>query len=67
MSRFKRVIVVEDFDGEITEELVKKSSYQELKMIISFVEKEKDLRWIQEWTTNELIQVDIDNLINKCF
>ena len=44
---------------------IKQMSVENIKMLISFVDNEKDLNWIKHWSENPIIECYIDNLISK--
>ena len=53
-----------EVDGDlIYKSEIEKMNYEQLHMLVSFLETEKDLNKIKNWSKNELIHVYIDNLI----
>lgn len=60
---FIRVVEV---DGEeYTEKMVRGFSFDQVKMLISFIDNEKDLNVIKVWYGNAIMSSYIDNLISK--
>lgn len=61
---FIRVIEIE---GEkYCEGDIKSMNTAQLKMLISFIDNEKDLNWVKHWSSNNpAIEAYIDNLIAK--
>ena len=62
-NRMEKLVSVE-VDGDlIYKSEIEKMNYDQLHMLVSFLETEKDLNKIKNWSKNELIHVYIDNLI----
>jgi hypothetical protein len=62
-NRMEKLVSVE-VDGDlIYKSEIEKMNYEQLHMLVSFLETEKDLNKIKNWSKNELIHVYIDNLI----
>jgi hypothetical protein len=55
-----------DVDGElIYKNQIEKMNFEELHMLVSFVDSEKDLNKIKAWSQNERIIFYIDDLISN--
>jgi hypothetical protein len=64
-NRMEKLVSVE-VDGDlIYKSEIEKMNYEQLHMLVSFLETEKDLNKIKNWSKNELIHVYIDNLISN--
>lgn len=62
-NKMEKLVSVE-VDGDlIYKSEIEKMNYDQLHMLVSFLETEKDLNKIKNWSKNELIHVYIDNLI----
>ena len=62
-NKMEKLVSLE-VDGDlIYKSEIEKMNYEQLHMLVSFLETEKDLNKIKNWSKNELIHVYIDNLI----
>jgi len=59
----RRLRVIEVDEEEYTENDIRKMSPDQLKMFISFIEKEKELRFVQNIIEYDNIKSYIDNLL----
>jgi len=63
IKMYKKIITIEDID--YSQEDIQQMDDVHLKMLISFVENEKDLETISNWTESEIIKSYIYNLIDN--
>lgn len=64
-NKMEKLVSVE-VDGDlIYKSEIEKMNYEQLHMLVSFLETEKDLNKIKNWSKIELIHVYIDNLISN--